>query len=255
LQEESGDTEVVYDGKSLTVFDAASNTIYTYTPAAGEGSQAGTEATAPPQGAPSLEKIEEAIAHIQRHAGLSGATPTDVAGQPAYTVRISPDEGGSLLAGAELSFDAVHGFPLRAAVYSTTTPEPVVELAASEISYGPVEASVFEISPPAGAKVERLSATQPHHGARATSAHRGNTTKLTGHGHGIASIGVLETTAKPGSASTGVEGLPKVDIDGTSAGELRTELGTILTFVRADRRYVLAGSVTPAAIEAVARGL
>ena len=244
LQEESGDTEVVYDGKSLTVFDAASNTIYTYTPAAGEGSQAGTEATAPPQGAPSLEKIEEAIAHIQRHAG-----------QPAYTVRISPDEGGSLLAGAELSFDAVHGFPLRAAVYSTTTPEPVVELAASEISYGPVEASVFEISPPAGAKVERLSATQPHHGARATSAHRGNTTKLTGHGHGIASIGVLETTAKPGSASTGVEGLPKVDIDGTSAGELRTELGTILTFVRADRRYVLAGSVTPAAIEAVARGL
>ena len=34
-------------------------------------------------------------------------------------MRVSPKEGGSLLGGAELSFDAVHGVPLRAAVYST----------------------------------------------------------------------------------------------------------------------------------------
>ena len=41
--------------------------------------------------------------------------PTDVAGQPAYTVRVSPKEGGSLIGGAELSFDADNGVPLRAA--------------------------------------------------------------------------------------------------------------------------------------------
>jgi hypothetical protein len=36
---------------------------------------------------------------------------------------------------------------------------------------------------------------------------------------------------------------------------LRTELGTILTFERGGARYVLAGAVQPAAVEALARGL
>ncbi|MEA2216085.1 MAG: hypothetical protein QOK19_1646, partial [Solirubrobacteraceae bacterium] len=39
------------------------------------------------------------------------------------------------------------------------------------------------------------------------------------------------------------------------ASELRTELGTILTFERGGVRYVLAGAVQPAAVEALARGL
>ena len=62
---------------------------------------------------------------------VSGATPTDVAGQPAYTVRISPNEAGGLFGGVELSFDANHGVPLRAAIYSSTSSSPVIELAAS----------------------------------------------------------------------------------------------------------------------------
>ena len=46
-----------------------------------------------------------------------------------------------------------------------------------------------------------------------------------------------------------------MSINGTSASELRTALGTILTFERSGVRYVLAGSVTPAAVEALAKGL
>jgi hypothetical protein len=46
-----------------------------------------------------------------------------------------------------------------------------------------------------------------------------------------------------------------VTIDGVSAQELRTELGTLLSFERNGVRYLLAGSVTPATIEEVARGL
>ncbi len=44
-------------------------------------------------------------------------------------------------------------------------------------------------------------------------------------------------------------------INGVTASELQTELGTILSFERGGVRYVLAGAVTPAAIEALARGL
>jgi hypothetical protein len=46
-----------------------------------------------------------------------------------------------------------------------------------------------------------------------------------------------------------------VKINGASASELATPLGTVLSFERAGVRFLLAGSVTPSALEAVARGL
>ena len=46
-----------------------------------------------------------------------------------------------------------------------------------------------------------------------------------------------------------------MNINGTKASELRTELGTLLSFERSGVRYLLAGSVSPGQLEAVARGL
>jgi outer membrane lipoprotein-sorting protein len=253
LQAEKGDTEIYYDGKTVTLYDAASNTLYRYTiPPSSQPDTASHQ-----HEVPTLAKIEEAITHLKEHATLSEATPSNVAGQPAYTVRVSPKESGSLVGGAELSFDAVHGVPLRAAVYSSTNPSsPVIELAATEISYGPVQASVFSFSPPAGAKVNEITSSSSNSGTAGHSADQ-EKPKLTSHGHGLSTIGVLESKVQSPSKSptSSLEGLPKVSINGVSATELRTELGTILTFERSGVRYVLGGSVTPTAIEALARGL
>ncbi len=259
LQSQKGDTQVLYDGHTLSLYDAATNTLYRYTPPAGEG---GSGSSTPDTGhheVPSVAKIEEAIGRLSKHADVSGATPTDVAGQAAYTVRVSPNEGGSLFGGVELSFDAVHGAPLRAAIYSSASASPVIELAATEVSYGPVADSVFEVNPPADAKVEEI-ATPSSGGAHAAhrSAQTGEKPAITTHGHGPSTIAVLESKVKTDAKGGGgepLEGLPKVTIDGASASELRTELGTLLSFERGGVRYLLAGSVTPAAIEEVARGL
>jgi outer membrane lipoprotein-sorting protein len=263
LQSQKGDTQILYDGHMLTVYDAASNTLYRYTPPASEGDSGAGSGTPPSEKheAPSVAKIEEAIAHLGKHANVSGATPTDVGGQPAYTVRVSPNEGGSLLSGVEFSWDANNGIPLRAALYSSTSSSPVIELAATEVSFGPVEGSVFEINPPSDAKVEEVASPSSHasHGAH-RSAEESGKPKLTTSGHGPSTVAILEADEKTSSgskkgASEPLEGLPKVTIDGASASELRTELGTLLTFERSGVRYLLAGSVTPATIEAVARGL
>ena len=255
LQSQQGDTQILYDGRTISLYDAASNTEYRYTPPAGEP-HAPSKA---PDEVPSVAKIEEAIAHLSKHADVSGATPTDVAGQAAYTVRVSPKESGSLFGGVELSFDALHGVPLRAAVYSSTTATPVIELAATEISYGPVSDSVFEVNPPSNAKIEEL---KPPSSTEAQAQHKpadgGEKPNITTDGSGPSTIAVLQSKEKAGAktdASEPLEGLPKVTINGTSASELRTELGTLLTFERSGVRYLLAGSVTPAQIEAVARGL
>ena len=167
LQAEKGDTQVLYDGQTVSMYDAASNTLYRYTiPAESRRTADRLGRDRPTTRVPTVAKIEEAISHLKRHADLSGATPTDVAGQPAYTVRVSPKEGGSLIGGAELSFDAVHGVPLRAAIYSSTSPSPVIELAATEISYGPVDDSVFAFTPPAGVKVNEISTSGSQEGSQ-----------------------------------------------------------------------------------------
>jgi outer membrane lipoprotein-sorting protein len=251
LQAEKGDTQILYDGHTLSLYDAATNTLYRYTPPTHEGTASAHGQSTPP----SVTQIEEAIAHLQAHANVSGATPTDIAGHAAYTVRVSPKETGSLLGGAELSFDASTGAPLRAAVYSSDSSAPVIELAATSVSYGPVSESVFAFTPPAGAKIEEVSPSShasPHH----ADANPANKPKLTSRGKGLSTIGVLEeksTTSK--GSSEPLEGLPKVNINGVNASELRTELGTILSFERGGVRYVLGGSVTPSAIEELARGL
>jgi len=289
LQSEKGDTQIYYDGHTVSMYDASSNTLYRYTPPAHaestsypdiglsasgpSGASAGGEpkATGGPSSdssarvaheVPSVAKIEEAISHLDQHANVSGATPTDVAGQAAYTVRVSPKEGGSLLGGAELSWDAANGVPLRAAVYSTESSSPVLELAATSISYGPVEQSVFEFTPPANAKVQEVKLPEHHpgaHGEGGQSGEHGHPTVST-QGHGLSTIAIAEQKAKLGSGGEESsqalpEELPQVEIDGTSATELATELGTVLTFERAGVRYLLAGAVTPGAVEAVAKGL
>lgn len=292
LQAEKGDTQILYDGHTVTVYDASSNTLYKYAAKQGvvkqgveekgwvsyaplDGKQAHEAGATAPTGSlgvaqpeieasgskpggevPSVAKIEEALANARKHAKVSEGTATDVAGRPAYTVRVSPNEGGSMIGGAELSFDAENGLPLRTAVYSATSSSPVIELAASEVSYGPVDPSVFQITPPADAKVEELELPEgSKHGPVAGKKGSAAGGHVTTHGTGISSIAVLEAKSSGRSSASSLESLPKVKIGSATASELKTELGTILTFERGGIRYVLAGAVPPSAVEALAKGL
>jgi outer membrane lipoprotein-sorting protein len=192
LQAEQGDTQLLYDGRTLSLYDAASNSLYRYTPpqdsgegAAATGSHSGGsgEPGIDPHKIPTVAEIQEAIVHIMSHANLSGATPTDVAGQPAYAVRISPSHNGGLIGGAELAWDADHGVPLRLAVYSTQSSAPVLELTATEISYGAVPSSVFAFTPPADAKVTEIE--PPRAGAHARG---GASNQTITHEQGLAAV-------------------------------------------------------------------
>jgi hypothetical protein len=281
LQSEKGDTQILFDGHSVSLYDATTNTLYRYTPPAGtdgtgsgDGSEPSGSSTAshptpgsacpptcsgpPRHEVPTVAEIEEGIAHASKHADISGATPSDVAGQAAYTVRVSPRENGGLIGGAELSWDATNGVPLRTAIYSTTSPSPVVELAATEVSYGPVESSTLDFTAPASAKVEEVTLPSKHDTGASGSSSDGEKPHVSTSGKGLGAIVLAESPVKADSKETvpsELEGLPKVNINGTSASELPTPLGTLLTFERAGMRYLLVGSVTPASIEAFARGL
>src|SRR6201999_2039326 len=150
LQSDSGDAQIVVGDKTFSVYDASSNTVYTGT--LPERDQSASKDTPP-----TLAGIQQGLAKLGRMWDLSGARPGTNAGQPSYTVRIAPKGDGGGLGAAELAWDAARGVPLRAAIYAQGQSAPVLELKATEISYGKVAASDVEPTAPAGAKKVELN--------------------------------------------------------------------------------------------------
>ncbi|MDX6727212.1 MAG: hypothetical protein QOK49_2017 [Baekduia sp.] len=162
LQSASGDAQVLSDGKTVTVFDGTSNTEYRIVLPQDTGTK---DTNKTDGGVPSMAKIQQFLDQLAQSADVSGATPGDIAGRPVYTTRISPKHDGGLVGAAELAFDAANGVPLRAAVYAAGNPDPVLQLEATNISFGPVSASDLDVASPTGAKVTTIdlgSAAKDH---------------------------------------------------------------------------------------------
>jgi outer membrane lipoprotein-sorting protein len=189
LQSDNGDAQVVVNNRSFWIYDPTSKTAYEGTlpaqmtgkaDATGKSDASGKTANA--DRLPSLAEIQKNLNQLAQHLNLSGAVPSDVAGRPAYTVRISPQHDGGLLGAAAVAWDAVRGVPLRVAVYARGDSSPVLELRATDISYGAVPASNFPASPPAGAKLVKVAtpaAPSGQHSAAGARADR-HRTEITG---------------------------------------------------------------------------
>src|SRR4051794_24105616 len=288
LQSTGGDAQIVSDGKSFLVYDGSSNTAYRGEVPHGQGKHG----PKPGSGAPSIAQIQKSITDARRHASVSGAIPTSVAGRPAYEARITPRHGG-LLSGARLAWDALRGVPLNVAIYARGNGSPVLSLRVRNVSYGKVPASTFAITPPKGAKIVDL--TPGMNGKGATSSdHRDATgpnavqkalpfqlvapdqlagkpraqVKLIGsdgalvtYGQGLDGLAVIEKKADAGSqppssghSDNGLQ-LPTVSIGGTTGQELPTALGTVVRFTRGGVGYTVLGSQPADTVIAAARAL
>jgi outer membrane lipoprotein-sorting protein len=162
LQSDRGDAQLVVNDGSWWVYDPGSNTAYEGTLPAGLFRGSHDTDAAPAHAVPSVTKIQSALNRVSRHVDLSGAIPSDVAGQATYTVRLSPKHDGGLLGNAQLAWDAIRGVPLRFAIYARGSSTPVIELKATDVSYAAMPASDFAVQPPSGSKIVRLSSASIH---------------------------------------------------------------------------------------------
>jgi hypothetical protein len=285
LQSDAGDTQVTWTDAKVTVYDASSNTAYTADLPKHDSS---TQATGTP---PGIDEITKVLTDAAAHWAISDAVPGNVAGEQAYSVTVSPKHDGGLLGSAELTWDAIHGTPLEVAVYAQGASTPVLSLRATEISFGPVAASDIAASPPAGVKVVDLSSRANNTtGGSSTPAVSGlaavqaaapfavtapgtlvglplrdirlvgpsdSRTVVAVYGQGLGAIVVAERAADASASkqSGGLASLPSVSLDGVTAHELSTQLGTILSWDSGGVSYVLAGSVPATAAESAARTL
>ena len=279
LQSEAGDAQIVAGDDRLTIYDSSSETAYVLPVERGEQKQREHEPA-------TLADVRRGLDSLAEAWSLSGAQPTSTAGRPTYTVRIAPKDDGGLLGAAELAWDALNGVPLRAAVYAQGQDEPVLELAAHDVSYGAIPGSTFEADPPKGTRIveiDPVTGTDAHgrptrvHGVDAVQERLGfelsapkelaglprtdvrlvnaggQPAALSVYGEGMGAIVVLQREAGP-ERDTGFQ-LPEINIDGATGSELATPLGTLVTFRRGDVSYVVVGSVPPVAAENAARGL
>lgn len=184
LQSERGDAQILLDGRSLSLYDGAQKTVYRATLPAerADAHKAAGKHKAAHRGAPSVARIKQALTRAAKRLSLSGATPDDVAGHAAYTVRVGPKRGGGLLQAAELAWDSARGLPLRVAVYAKGNDAPVLELRATDISYESVPAATFAVAPPAGTKVVQIG------GAKRGAAKAGRKGRATRRAHARAHV-------------------------------------------------------------------
>src|SRR5262249_6497842 len=120
-----------------------------------------------------VAEIQHQLAQLMQNVDVLGPLPRNVAGQPAYKVEVSPKHSGGLLGNIQLAWDAAHGIPLGIAIYSVNSSKPVLELKATDISYGAIPKSDFNVSPPAGAKVVKVSSPAGSGGKAVRSHARG----------------------------------------------------------------------------------
>jgi outer membrane lipoprotein-sorting protein len=286
LQSDAGDVQIVWDPSTITVYDASSNTVYK----CDVPQSSGTTGTTDQGTTPTLDEIDNALTQIGLHWALSDAQPTDVAGQAAYSVSASPQHDGGLLGSVQLAWDAEYGMPLSAGIYAQGNAAPVLALTVTDVSYGAVASSDVDIAPPSTANVVDLgsgsstsssgSSTPVVTGLDAVQAAAGfpvvapdtlvglplrdvrligGDTAVALYGEGLGGIAVVERKADTSGSGSGGSGamssLPTVSLDGLTAHELSTQLGTVLEWQSGGTSFVLAGSQPAAAAEAAARAV
>jgi hypothetical protein len=277
LQSDAGDVQITWNSTRVSVYDASSNTVYRATLPT---SSTSTGSDTPP----TLAEIDKVLSEIGVRWALSGAQPTDIAGQPAYAVSASPKHDGGLLGSLQLAFDAANGTPLRAGIYAQGSSAPVLELTVSDISYGSVAASDVNVAPPAAAKVVDLGSGKPDSGSsqpavtglaavqaaapftvvapnslvglpRRDVRLAGGDTAVAFYGQGLGGIALVERKADASTGNGILANLPTVSLDGLTAHELATQLGTVLTWQTGGTSFVLAGSLPASAAETAARAV
>jgi len=283
LQSDAGDTQILWGTNGVTVYDSSSNTVYKLPVDVPARSADANKAP------PSLADIDNFLKGLAAHWTLSDAIPSDVAGQPAYTVKVSPAHSAGLLGALQFAWDANQGVPLEIGVYAQGQSSPVLGLSVTDISYGDVSSSDLAVSPPANAKVVDLGSKGAQNGSNSNTGGQDVTglaavqaqlpftvsapaelvglpqkdVRLIGgsekgalvlYGQGLGGIAVVERQATTGGSNQFSQ-LPQVSIGSATGHELATQLGTIVAFEKGGVSYLVAGSMPASAAETAARNL
>jgi outer membrane lipoprotein-sorting protein len=249
------ETDVIRSGTDVWIYDSKKNTVdHATLDATGRQHYArpGTSTSAPTP-APTLDPAEATpeglatrlLAELKPSSTVSVGDDVSVAGRAAYDLVLTPKATDTLIGAISIAVDARTGLPLQVEVDARGQKTPAVNIGFSSLTLRAPAASLFDFTPPAGAKVTEMtkgdaSSAAPH--AKGTKP----ATSVTGTGWDSvvtvaagASLGDLASSSEFAELTTAVAG----------GRVLHTSLINIL--FTTDGRIV-AGSVSIARLQEVA---
>ncbi|MDQ3785428.1 MAG: hypothetical protein M3360_11255 [Actinomycetota bacterium] len=128
-------------------------------------------------GLPSYDIYSAARALLSEFRGteVTVTEPQTVAGRDAYILVMTPGDPGTLIGRFELAIDAEMRVPLRIEVYPRQATAPAISAGFSDISFEPIDPSMFAFEAPPGVRVEEAKPPLPpgsHWGSGASSGNK-----------------------------------------------------------------------------------
>ncbi|NEB16390.1 LolA family protein [Streptomyces coelicoflavus] len=212
LMENAAEYSLIHNGKDVWGYDSQSNEVYHSTAPDG--------AERPEKDVPATPKdfAEEALKSVDDTTSVTVGGTAQVAGRDAYRLVVEPKQDGSTVGAITVAVDAETGTPLKFTLTPASGGAAVVDVGFTKVSFAKPDASTFDFTPPAGAKVTEAdesgaAAKAPEHGREAEGDLAKEMDGLEVIGEGWNSIATFDTGAR-GGLPTGAEGGDLGDLGG-----------------------------------------
>lgn len=245
-----GESDLVRHGSDLWIWSSQSNTATHATLPSGafeSGGMAAASAALTPQ-----QAARAVLAAIGPTTQVTTDPTAEVAGRPAYQLDLVPRDGRSLVGSVRIAIDGATRVPTRVQVFARGSSTPAFQIGYTSFSAKAPSDSVFDFSPPPGAKVKQALAAHPTHSTSPRDP-RASTPQVFGRGWTTVLVTTLpnsplsspQATSGPGAAL--LRSLPTVSGSWGSGKLLST---TLFTAVLTDDGRVAVGAVPPSLLYA-----
>ncbi|MCX5036052.1 MULTISPECIES: LolA family protein [Streptomyces] len=212
LMENAAEYSLIHNGKDVWGYDSQSNEVYHSTAPDG--------AERPEKDVPATPKdfADEALKSVDDTTSVTVGGTAQVAGRDAYRLVVEPKQEGSTVGAITVAVDAETGTPLKFTLTPASGGAAVVDVGFTKVSFAKPDASTFDFTPPAGAKVTEAdeagaAAKAPEQGRKAEGDLAKEMDGLKVIGEGWNSIATFDTGAR-GGLPTGAEGGDLGDLGG-----------------------------------------
>ncbi len=106
---------------------------------------------------PTTALTNKLLTHLGSSATTKVLGPTQIAGQNAYTLSVSPNSSSSLISSIQVGIDQSNGMVLKVAVIPKGATAPAFSLGFSSISFASPSNSIFSFTPPKNSNLKELA--------------------------------------------------------------------------------------------------
>jgi outer membrane lipoprotein-sorting protein len=209
-----------------------------------------------PQGGQLTENTPEGIADsiLAKLGSTSTVSVSDnvrVAGRAAYDLVLTPKATDTLVGSISIAVDAETGLPLQVQIDAAGQKDPAISIGFTSLSLSKPDASLFDFTVPAGAKVKELtkSSTAPTHPRAHTEAAKPTETVT---GSGWDAVVTVTATGKESGSLGELAKSPEFGELTTAVADGRVLHTTLFNVLFTSDGRIVAGAVSIARLEAVA---